>query len=115
MEFDDFVEKWRKNQISVQVDKNKAGFMYEKPGIMPSKYRKKQALFRTLAFGGCIAGVVLFFFIQWWISILILFFGLWMFPKCQSAAATGVLDASLNSREIFQIAKDNGLFLIKQK
>ena len=115
MEFDDFVEKWRNNQISVRVGKNKAGFMYAKPGLMLQKYRLQQALFRTFVFGGCIAGVVSFFFVHWWISILILLFSLWMFPKCQSSTAIGVLHASLKNRTIFKIVNDNDLFLIKEE
>ncbi len=35
MNYSDFIERYNSNQMSVDVDKNKAGFMYEQPSLMP--------------------------------------------------------------------------------
>ena len=115
MEHSTFVQKYRANKIEVSVDKNKAGFMYEKPGLLPQNLRKKQALIRTGGFGGVLLGIVLFFFSPWGFALMVLFFGLFMFPYAQKSAAKGVLDASLADQYVYQAAVDNQVIVIREK
>ena len=114
MEHSEFVRKLAEKEISVRVDKNKAGFMYGKPGLMPRKYRLQQTNLRAIAFGGIIVAIALFFFVDWWIPLIVLLGALYLVPKCQQAAAAGVLKASIEDPNIYQIAYDNGLFLIEE-
>jgi len=39
MNHSDFVEKYNSNLIAVNVDRNKAGFIYEQPGLIPQQFR----------------------------------------------------------------------------
>ena len=110
----DFVEKYNSNQIAVNVDRNKAGFMYEQPGLIPQQFRAKQAMIRTVAFGGILLGVVLFFFVPWWAALGVLFFGLYMFTQAQKNAAKGVLLASLQDLNVYQVAVENQVLVIKE-
>ena len=51
---------------------------------------------------------------DWWIPLIVLLGALYLVPKCQQAAAAGVLKASIEDPNIYQIAYDNGLFLIEE-
>lgn len=61
----EFVEKYRRGLITVTGDKNKAGYIYESPWMIPDRLRTQQALIRTLAFGGTLGGIAAFFFAPW--------------------------------------------------
>ena len=113
MEHSVFVEKYWSNQIAVDIDKNKAGFMYEQQGLMPQDLRVKQVMIRTLAFGGVIAALVLFFIAPWWAGAGVLLLALYTFPKAQKNAAEGVLSASLSNPHIFNIALKNHVLRIR--
>ena len=114
MNHTDFVEKYNSNQISVDVSRNKAGFMYEQPGLMPQQFRIKQAMIRTIAFVGVLLGVVLFFFVPWWAALGVLFAAFYMFPQAQKNAAKGVLLASLQDPSIYQVAVENQVLITKE-
>ena len=58
MEHSEFLEKYKNNEIIINIDKNKAGLFFSKPGLMPNHLRQKQSLIRTLAFLGSIGGIV---------------------------------------------------------
>ena len=103
MEHAIFVKKYRANQITVDVDKNKAGFLYDIPGLMPRSLRKKQAVIRSIAFGGVLIGTTFFFFAPWWVALGVLLIGLYMFPQAQNAAAAGAIEASLKDPEVYQV------------
>jgi hypothetical protein len=107
-----FAERLASGQISVRVDKAKAGYFYGVPGLMPSGTKKLQAIIRFAAFGGVGLGLVLFFVAPWWAAILVLFFGLYMFPHAQKSAATGVLSAAKLDPRVYELAMANGVFLI---
>ena len=113
MDHTTFVQKYNEGEIAVDVDRNKAGFMYEQQGLMPQDLRARQTLFRTAAFGGFILGIALFFFAEWWIALGVLMLALYMFPKSQSNAAEGVLQASLRSSAVYDIAVQNEVLLIR--
>ena len=51
MEYIEFVRKYKNKEILVNININKAGYMYEAPDLMPKKFREKQSLFRLLGFG----------------------------------------------------------------
>lgn len=114
MDYSEFVSRYHANQISVSIDKNKAGYMYERPDLMPQRLRTQQVLIRTMAFGGVLLGIVLFFFAPWWAALAILIFGLFMFPQAQRAAAKGVLIAALENPYIYQLALENNVLVIQE-
>lgn len=114
MDHSTFVEKYRTNKLEVSVDKNKAGFMYQDPGLLPQKLRKRQALIRTVGFSAVPLGIILFFFVPWWSALIVLFIGLAMFPYAQYSAAQGVLDVALKDKHVYQTALDNQVLTIKE-
>lgn len=114
MDHSTFVEKYQTKKIEVIVDRNKAGFMYSTPELLPPNLRKKQALIRTAAFIVILLGIILFFFVPWWQALIVLFVGLFLFPYAQNSAAKGVLEASLTNNDVYQIAMDNQVLIIKE-
>jgi hypothetical protein len=114
MEHDEFVQKYRNGLLVVRVDREKAGFLYGKPGLMPEKLRMRQANLRAIAFGGVGLGIALFFFVEWWIAALVLIAGLMMFPYCQRRGARGVLEASLSDAGVYQVASETGVLQIDE-
>lgn len=110
----DFVSRYQNNQVAVDIDKNKAGFMYEQQGLMPQELRAKQAMIRTIAFVGVIVGIALFFFAPWWAALGVLFLALYMFPQAQKNAARGVLQASLDNASIYEIAVQNQVLKVRE-
>ena len=114
MNHSDFVEKYSSNKIAVDVDRNKAGFMYKQTGLMPQQFRAKQAMLRTLAFGGILLGMALFFFVPWWAALGVLFIALYMFPQAQKNAAKGVLQASLQDPNVYQVAVKNKVLVTRE-
>jgi len=109
-----FVKKYRANQIAVDVDKNKAGFLYDNPALMPRALQKKQALIRAIAFGGVLIGTTFFFFAPWCVALGVLLIGLYMFPQAQNAAAADAIEASLKDPDVYQVAVKNGVILIRE-
>lgn len=114
MEHSDFVTKYRAGQVSVRIDKNKAGFMYEDAYLMPRNLRTKQALIRTVAFAGIPIGLVLYFFTPWWFATIVLVLSFFLFPVAQSQAASGVLKAALENPHIYQIALEEKVLVLQE-
>jgi hypothetical protein len=112
MEHGEFVQKYRAGLLVVRVDREKAGFLHGKPGLMTGRLRRSQANLRAIAFGGVGLGIALFFFVKWWIAGLVLIVGLVMFPYCQRSGARGVLEASLSDPGVYQVASQTGVLQI---
>lgn len=109
-----FVEKYRSNDLSVSVDRNKAGFLYGNTRLLPKKLRIRQALLRSIAFGGMVLGIILFFIVPWWLALGVLLFGFVMFPVAQKSAARGVLEASLQDPYVYETAIENEVLCIRE-
>lgn len=114
MDHSTFVEKYRSNELSVNVDRNKAGFMYGNPQLLPKNLRTRQALLRTVAFVGMVLGIVLFFIVTWWLALAVLLFGFIIFPVAQKSAARGVLEASLQDPYVYETAIENEVLRLRE-
>ena len=99
-----FVEKYRANQIAVDVDKNKAGFLYHKPSLIPQDLLAKQEKFRTLGFGGLLLTFVLFFLMPRWVALSVLVIAIYMFTQAQKSALRGVIEAALKYLYVYKEA-----------
>ena len=104
MNHDEFKSLYQSGALAVDVDKNKAGFMYQSPYLMPRPLRRRQAAMRTFAFGGFFLSIILFFIVSWWIALLSMFLSLFMFPAAQKDAAKGFLEASLIDPNVYNAA-----------
>jgi uncharacterized protein YjeT (DUF2065 family) len=114
MNHSEFRQKLQNGQIEVLVDRNKAGFMYRDPNLLPHPIRVQQAKIRTLGFGLLAIGIVLFFFVPWWIPIIVLFVGMLQFPRVTRKAAEGVLEASKLYPHVFETAVSNGVISVRE-
>ena len=114
MEHSVFVEKYRANQIAVNVNKSKVGFLYDKPGLIPQDLLEKQAKFRTLGFGGLVIAFVLFFLMPRWVALGVLAIAIYMFTQAQKNAFRGVIEAALKYPHVYQVAVENQVLLIKE-
>jgi len=115
MEYEEFVSKFRAGELNVHVDRNKAGYMYNYQDLISSNLRSKQFLIRAVGFIGLISGIILFFFVEWFIATLILIVGLLSFPSAQKDAANGVLKSSLDSKKVYNFALNNNVIKIESK
>ena len=110
----EFVNKYRNGEIKVHVDKDKAGFLYKSSYLIPQHLRTRQAIIRTFAFALFFIGIALFFFSPWWLALFVLFVGLPLFRVCQIDAAKGVLEASLTSPHVFEVALSKKVIFISE-
>ena len=115
MKHSEFVEAYNTGKIAVHVDKNRAGFIYEDPYLLPQSVRSRQAKFRSLFFGLVIIGLVLFFFVKWQIALLVLVVGLLFSRKAQSDTAKGVLESALKSESVLHAAIETNVVRIQTK
>lgn len=113
MDYIEFITKYNSNEISVDIDKKKAGLMYKQPDLMPQDLRAKQSMIRNVGFGGLVVGAVLFFFSPWWLATGVLVLSLLAFPQAQKTAAQGILRASLTNPDIYETALQNQVIRIK--
>lgn len=112
MEHADFVEKYNTSQIKVHVHRDKAGFLYGQPGLIPENLGATQAMIRTVAFGGLILGLALFFFVPWWVAVIVVVFALYIFPIAQKNAMKGVLEAALRDQYVYQVALERQVIVL---
>ena len=114
MEHSIFVAKYKTKQIAVDIDRNKAGFMYGQKSLMPDYILARQTKTRTVAFGGIIVTVALFFFAPWWIAVGVMLVVFFMFLQIPKSAAKGVLEASLQSPQVYELAVQNHILNIRE-
>lgn len=115
MEHQEFVQKYKSGAIAVSVDRNKAGFMYQSPSLLPDRLRTQQALARTVAFGGVLGGIVAFFFAPWWLALGIIMIGFCGFPTAQRLAAAGVLEAAIENPLVYDLATERGVLFVRER
>lgn len=113
MDYADFVRGYNTGIVKVHIDKNTSGYLYEKPGLIPQKYRKQQALIRTLFFVGVIVGAVLFFVVEWYFALSVILFGLFMSTRAQKAATQGILETALADAVFYQLVIDKKILRVE--
>ena len=113
MEHSEFVSGYKSRAVKAHVDRNAAGFLYAKPGLIPQKYRTQQAIIRALFFGGVILGIALFFFVDWYVALAVLVFGLFMSTRATQFAAKGVLETALADPAFYQMVTEKGVLRVE--
>lgn len=114
MTYEEFVKNYQAGTIKVHVDRNASGFLYETPGLMPHHVRKRQALIRTAMFGLMILGLVLFFFVKWYIAAAALFAGMFMATRATKAAGEGVFQTALADPGFYELVTEKRILRIEQ-
>ncbi|RDI60145.1 hypothetical protein [Microvirga subterranea] len=113
MTYEEFVKNYQAGTIKVHVVRNASGFLYETPGLMPHHVRKRQALIRTATFGLMILGLILFFFVKWYIAAAVLFAGMFMATRATKAAGEGVLEAARADPRFYELVTEKGILRIE--
>ena len=63
MPHEEFVNKYRSRKISLTVNTNAAGYLFQS---VLADHASKQANYRAIFFGGIIVGIISIFFVGWW-------------------------------------------------
>ena len=111
----EFVKKFENGELTVNVDKNKAGFLYQKKYFLPDHIRKRQGIYRSIAFSILFLGLISFIFMPWYFALAVLLVGFCSFPLCQKDAAKGVLESALIYDRIYQASIEEKIIIIKIK
>lgn len=95
----EFVEKYKAGEIVLTVDTNAAGYAFAN---ILSEYAGKQANYRTLLFGGFIAGLIAIFFVGWWslIGFAVGFIGM---RTSRSHTDQSVIEESLKNPDAYEV------------
>lgn len=109
LEHSSFVSGYQSGSLTVHVDRNAAGYLYEQEGLILEKHRTLQAMTRSFFFGGVIGGIALLFFVQWYFALAVLLFGIFMSRVATRAAARGVLQTALVRPRFYKKVKDSGI------
>jgi hypothetical protein len=114
VDYQTFLDEYRRGAVKAHVDKSKAGFMYEDPYLLPRRIRKRQANLRLVAFGGALIGFGSMFWLPWWAGLAIVVAFSTFFPKAQNAAAQGVFEAVLEDAHIYEVALTRGVLCVER-
>ncbi len=114
MNHEQFVKAYNERTISASIDKDKAGFFYENPYLLPNSVRRRQALLRTGMFGLIAIGIVLFFFVPWYIALAVTIAGLVFSRIAQADAAKGLFESLITSEGLYKQAIDQEALVIRE-
>lgn len=109
MEHSEFVDKYNSGLLAVHVDRSAAGFLYKKPGLIPKRHRIKQAIIRSVLYGGVGVGLVLFIFVPWYVALLVLFLAFSISAYATRTAAKAVLLTALADPDFYEMVRQRGI------
>lgn len=103
IEWDDFILRFQKNEIEPRVDLNK-GHALMKSAFAPKEWRIAIKFFSVIALLGIPAGIVLFFFIKWWICLIIIITSMFLTKAIRQESAKAVIEHSIKSPTFYRHA-----------
>lgn len=98
-----FVEKYKSQQVKPWVDLNKGHALMKSP-YGPSSWRVTIKLMTWLTLLALPTGIVLFFFMEWWIPVIIIILSFMFMRAIRQEAAKAVIEASLKDPEFYKHA-----------
>jgi hypothetical protein len=101
--------------IRVHIDESKVGCFYARAGLIPADLRRRPAIIRAAACAGMAAGGLLFLAAPWWLSLLVLFAGLALFPRAHRAAVDGLRQAALADPRVFDLAHSQRVLIVSER
>lgn len=114
MDHSEFIKAYKSGSLKVHVIRNASGYLYEQEGLILEKYRTLQAVIRSLFFGGVIAGVGLFFFVEWYVALAVLASGFFMSRVATHFAAKGVLQTALVRPSFYKAVTESGILRVEK-
>lgn len=103
LDWEEFITRHEAKNIIPIVNPNK-GHALMKTQFAPKNWRIKIKLLTWLSIIALIVGIVLFFFVKWWIPAIIIFFGIWLPRTIQKIGARAVIKTSLKNPEFYSHA-----------
>lgn len=111
--YNQFVARYKANEINVWVDIQTAHGVLEKYG--PSNWRWTIKILTFLINIGILAGIILFFFVKWWIPIIIFIFWGWTSKAIREESQKVLIEESLKSSDLFFVSRMSGCFKFYEK
>jgi uncharacterized membrane protein YdbT with pleckstrin-like domain len=115
MTHSEFIKHYQNNTITVKVNNAKAGYFFQNKTLLSKDAHKKQFSLRLLVFLSILTGVILFFFVKWYIAIIFIVLGCFFATKATDSAGDSVLRASLADEYIYNLAIENSTLNISKK
>ena len=100
--YNQFVTRYKANEITVLVDIQTAHAVLEKYG--PANWRWTIKILTFLIIIGFLAGIILFFFVKWWIPIIIFFCSGITSNAIRKESQKALIEESLKSFNLYQAA-----------
>ena len=113
LSYNQFVIKYKANEINVWVDIQKAHGILEKWG--PPNWRWTIKIFKYLIIIGFIGGIILFFFVKWWVPILIFIFCGLISNAVRKESQKALIEESLKDHNLYLASTIHGCFKFYQK
>tara|TARA_B100001057_G_C21995578_1_gene624025 strand:+ start:83 stop:439 length:357 start_codon:yes stop_codon:yes gene_type:complete len=113
LSYNQFVARYKANEINVRVDIQIAHGVLEKYG--PSNWRWTIKILTFLITIGILAGIILFFFVKWWIPIIIFFCCGITSNAIRKESQKALIEESLKSSDLFLVSRMSGCFKFYEK
>jgi hypothetical protein len=107
LEWQEFVERYRRQEIKTWVDRNK-GHALLKSQFGPSNWRVTLKLVTCLTLSIFPAAILLFFFVSWWIPVILIVLAFMFLRAIREEAAKAVIETSLTDPEFYSHAVLSG-------
>lgn len=113
LSYNQFVAKYKTNEITVWVDIQTAPVVLVKYG--PSNWRRTINSIKFLTTIGIPAGIILFFFVKWWIPIIIFICCGWTRKAIGEESQKALIEESLKSSDLFLVSTMSGCLKFYEK
>lgn len=113
LSYNQFVAKYKTNEITVWVDIQKAHAVLEKYG--PANWRWTIKILTFLIITGFLAGIILFFFVKWWIPIIIFICCGWTSKAIRDESQKALIEELLKSSDLFLVSTMSGCLKFYEK
>lgn len=111
IEWQEFAEKYKAQEIRPWVDINKGHALMKSP-FGPSNWRVTIKLMTCLTLLSILTAIVLFFYIKWWIPVIIIVISLVFMRAIRQESAKAVIETSLENPEFYSHAILSGTMKI---
>jgi len=107
LSWEEFVARHSLRTVEPRVDLNKGHALMKAP-FAPKEWRFAIRFWTKLSLLALPIGIVLFFFVSWWIPVLVIVLALLSTSSIRKTAAGAVVETSLKSEEFYQHALLSG-------
>jgi hypothetical protein len=114
LEWISFKDMYKMNKISVDVDLNK-GHALMASEVAPKSWRNTIKTLRFFIVLSILSGLILFFFVKWWIPIIIFIVSGFLSNAIRKESAKAVVETSLNNITFYHHAVESKTLTVRVK